>query len=302
MLQRPQDITMLIASRKCSRSFRRLFIAALCLLSLADFTAVHKTSYYRTETSANTPVPTGPTARPDETNSTAPSPLDTKVAVVKACIGTSFKRISEPSLNNARNYAKRHSYTFLELNESTYPETTFFTPPSWVKVAYLHDLLERGVPYDWLVWFDCDTLVLRQHFALELILQELNVSEDHHFVLTEDDPNNSEIALFNAGIFFMRNSDWNREELGRVLRLASNAGIRNHGLWEQEALRFLYTENKFMEHERMLVVSARWKFNAFDRLGEETNETVVWHRTACRTQPECDDKFKRKAEMIEGSD
>lgn len=287
-------------SEKCNIRFRRCFIAALCLLSLAVFVDVDKT-YYRTNTSANTPVSTGLTARPDETNTTVPSPINSNVAVVKACLGTSFERISEPSLNNARNYAKRHAYTFLELNESTYPETIFFTPPAWVKIAYLHDLLERGVPYEWLVWFDCDTLVLRQHFALESILHELNVSEHQDLVFTEDDPSNRGMAPFNSGMFFMRNSDWNREELGRVLRLASNAAIRNHGLWEQEALRVLYTENKFMEHERMLVASMRWKFNAFDRLNEETNETVIWHRTACRTQPECDDKFKRKADVIEGS-
>ena len=149
------------------------------------------------------------------------------------------------------------------------------------------------MPYDWLVWFDCDTLVLRQHFALESILHELNVSEHHELVFTEDDPSNRGMAPFNSGMFFVRNSDWNREELGRVLRLASNAAIRNHGLWEQEALRVLYTENKFMEHERMLVASARWKFNAFDRLNEETNDSHL--ARGVQNQPECDEKFAARS-------
>ena len=83
-------------SEKRNIRFRRCFIAALCLLSLAVFVDVDKT-YYRTNTSANTPVSTGLTARPDETNTTVPSPINSNVAVVTACLGTSFERISVES-------------------------------------------------------------------------------------------------------------------------------------------------------------------------------------------------------------
>jgi len=283
-------------SNKHSPRLRCLLVWAHSLTLILVFAVVQ--NHYRKHTSTN--VTSVRKSRLDF-NSTPTRIAPARVAIVKACLGESFKYISEASLNNARNYANYHAYTFLELNESTYPATVFLTPPAWVKIAYLHELLGRRVPYEWLVWFDCDTLVVRQDFPVELALQEMRVSEHHHLVFTEDDPNNREMAPFNSGVFFVRNSGWARKELGHVLRLASKTAIRNHGLWEQEALRVLYIENKFMEQEHFLIAAARWKFNAFDRLNEETNETTVWHRTACRTQPNCDDKFNRKATSIVNS-
>ena len=222
-----------------------------------------------------------------------------QIAVVKACVGSAFKRISNASLENGLNYAKIHSYDFLEVNEGTFPEVTFVTPHAWVKIAYLHDLLVSRLKLDWVFWLDCDTLVLRPQVSVESVLQEMNVGVSHDLVFTEDDPNHRAMAPFNSGVFFIRNSRWAVEELSRVLRLASQQEIRNHGLWEQEALRRLYISNDNAEHAKMLIVPERWKFNAFDRLEEETNETFIWHRTACRDQPKCDDKYLFRASQVQ---
>ena len=94
-----------------------------------------------------------------------------QVAVVKACVGNAFSRISSASLENGRNYSKVHNYEFLEVNENTFPATTFFTPPAWLKVAYLHYLLVSRSTLDWILWLDCDTLVLRPHVSVESVLQ-----------------------------------------------------------------------------------------------------------------------------------
>lgn len=220
------------------------------------------------------------------------------VAVVKACLGSSFEGIANVSLDNGQKYARKHLYDFHEVNEETYPETTFFTPQAWIKVAYLKKLIDANKSYEWILWLDCDALVLRPEVSVASMLESLNVTVKHDLIFTEDDPNNRRIAPFNSGVFLMRNSSWAREELGHVLRLASQEDIRNHGLWEQEAFRRLYVENAHNEQRRILVAPMRWKFNAFDRLAEVTADTVIWHRTACRTQPHCDEKFLMKAKTV----
>lgn len=222
-----------------------------------------------------------------------------RVAVVKACVGDAFERISRASLENGLNYSKSHGYDFFIVNEETFPETTFFSPPAWVKVAYLRDLLVSKRSFHWFFWLDCDTLILRPEVPFESVLQEMNVTDDHDLAFTEDDPNNQGIAPFNSGMFLLRNSVWAKDELSRVLRLAAKAEIRNHGLWEQEALRRLYVANENSEHLKILIASKRWKFNAFDRLQEETNETFIWHRTACRVQPKCDDMYLLRASQVQ---
>ena len=221
-----------------------------------------------------------------------------QVLIAKACLGRSFQDIARASITNAKDYAKLHKYDFVEVNSSTFPEATFFTPGAWVKIGYLQDLLEKQTLHDWILWLDCDALIIKPRVTIQSILQEMKVTSQHHLIFTEDDPAFKSMAPFNSGVFFARNSRWNQQELSEVLRLASDQSVRGHGLWEQEALRRLYMENRFREREHILIASLRWKFNAFDRLHEETAETVIWHRTGCRTQPQCDQKFMQKFENV----
>lgn len=226
------------------------------------------------------------------------STLEMHVAVVKACLGPAFEGITRISLDNGLRYARTHHYEFHEVNETTFPEATFFIPPAWVKIAYLHSLLGKDMPYRWILWLDCDVLILKLDVSVQSILNELNVTTQHELIFTEDDPQNKMIAPFNSGVVLARNSRWVYHELAHVLRMASQQEIRNHGLWEQEALRRLHVHNEHDEQNRFLISPMRWKFNAFDRLAEERADTVMWHRTACRKQPECDGKFIRKAAQI----
>ena len=227
------------------------------------------------------------------------------IAVAKACIEGSginkMESIRGASLSNCRYYTEQHGYTFLEVDQSTYVKTPFVTPISWVKIAFLYDLLSKGVEYEWIVMFDCDTLVVNPQYAVESILSELNVTDSHHFVFTEDDPNYKNVSAFNAGIFFMRNSMWALKELERVLQLASDEKFRYHEWWEQAAFQYLYRENTMEEHQKILIVPERWKFNSFHRLNETNKSTVVWHRSGCRKQPECDDLFIRMSKLIKYS-
>ena len=221
-----------------------------------------------------------------------------RVAVVKACVGTFCDNIRNVSMFNSRRYADKHGYTFLEINEQTYVKTPFVTPFSWLKIAFLYDALRRGADFEWFVMFDCDSLVLNIQYSVESILNELKVTSDHQLIFTEDDPNHSHESPFNAGVFFMRNSAWSLEELEQVLRMASEEEIRNHEWWEQAAFHALYRANAMEEQKKILIVSERWKFNAFDRLNEANSSTVIWHRTGCRAQPQCDNKFINTAQSI----
>jgi len=235
---------------------------------------------------------------PQKTFLTTTSRFQHRVAVVKACVGPYSVTIRSASVLNSRHYAERHGYAFLEINEETYVKTPFMTPFSWLKIAFLYDLLREGAKYEWIVMFDCDSLVLNVTYAVESILSELKVTNDHQLIFTEDSPESAHASPFNAGVFFMRNSAWSLKELEQVLRLASEANIRNHGWWEQAAFHALYRENTMEEHHKILIVPQRWKFNAFYHLNEANSSTVIWHRPNCKVQPRCDNIFISTAQSI----
>ena len=92
-------------------------------------------------------------------------------AVVKACLGSSFEGIANVSLDNGQKYARKHLYDFHEVNEETYPETPFFTPQAWIKVAYLNKLIDATRSYEWILWLDCDVLVLRPEVSVASMLE-----------------------------------------------------------------------------------------------------------------------------------
>lgn len=144
--------------------------------------------------------------------------------------------------------------------------------------------------HEWLIWLDCDALIVKQEERFETLLNALNVSSRHDMVIAKD----IGASPFNTGVMFIRRSEWSTGTISRALRLAKDVEIRDHPWWEQRALHVLYDENNHDEREKMLLVEDRWRMNAFESLHEERDGTFIWHRPNCRRQPECDAVYRKK--------
>ena len=212
-----------------------------------------------------------------------------KPALLHYCGGKSYAGIAEFSLENSKEYAKRHELDVLVANSDTFPTESFFTPKAWVKLAFMLQILEMK-QYSWLLWLDCDVLITSLHLPVEPLLDSLNVSHDHDIVVAKDIGN----SPFNTGVLLVRVSDWTVKTVARALRYAEDPSVREHGWWEQKALHLLYNENKHEEQLKILVVQDRWRLNAFANLGEERSDSFAWHRVNCRNQSACDQSFKKK--------
>ncbi|XP_072960270.1 uncharacterized alpha-1,2-galactosyltransferase C1289.13c-like [Typha angustifolia] len=117
---------------------------------------------------------------------------------------SSFKGLMETVEGNKRKYAARMGYDFIDarglLDRSR--------PPSWSKILAVRSHLRY---YDWVFWNDADTLVTNPDVSLESILfgvighGDFDVSPD--LIVTED------FNGVNAGVFFVRRSEWSERFL-----------------------------------------------------------------------------------------
>ncbi|KAK3126868.1 hypothetical protein QOZ80_7AG0564330 [Eleusine coracana subsp. coracana] len=121
--------------------------------------------------------------------------------------GRSFRGVLAVSARNKRAYAAAHGYDFAVL-----PTTAVDTrrPPSWSKILALRAHLHR---HHWLFWNDADTLVANPAIPLERILFSVighsDFDESPDLILTED------FNGVNAGLFFVRRSNWTESFLDR---------------------------------------------------------------------------------------
>ena len=214
---------------------------------------------------------------------------DRGTAVLKYCGGDAYSGIADMSLNNTKEYATRNGLEVLLANSETFPTEPFFTPRAWLKLAFILDILQKR-QHKWLVWLDCDVLVINLNASVEVLLGSLNLTTAHDFVVARDVGN----SPFNTGVIFVRVTNWAVETTARALRLASEKTIREHGFWEQKALHKLYTDNAHDEQQKILVLQERWKINAFAFLKEERPQSFAWHRVNCRDRARCDESFRER--------
>ncbi|KAJ6810026.1 putative alpha-1,6-mannosyltransferase MNN10 isoform X1 [Iris pallida] len=116
----------------------------------------------------------------------------------------SFEGLADLAGRNKRGYAERMGYGFVDAERLVDPHR----PPSWSKIPAVRSCLGD---YDWVFWNDADTIVTNFEISLENILEsaighmDFNASPD--LVVTED------INGVNAGVFFVRSSDWSKNFL-----------------------------------------------------------------------------------------
>ncbi|RCV10448.1 hypothetical protein SETIT_2G113400v2 [Setaria italica] len=117
----------------------------------------------------------------------------------------SFRGVLAATARNKRAYAAAHGYGLIALPASAVDPSR---PPSWSKVLALRAHLRH---HHWLFWNDADTLVTNPEIPLERILFSVighsDFNESPDLVLTED------FGGVNAGVFFIRRSNWSEKFL-----------------------------------------------------------------------------------------
>ncbi len=122
------------------------------------------------------------------------------IAVVTVAIGDEYQRIVSPSIENKREYCKKHGYDFFCLEHSLDPSRH----PAWSKIKIIEEVLSTGI-YEWIFWSDADALFM--NFAVKL--EEL-IDDKYDFILNRDEND------LNSGHFYLKNTDWSRNFLVEV--------------------------------------------------------------------------------------
>ena len=114
---------------------------------------------------------------------------------------------------NRETYTSRHKYKAIVVK--THP----FGLGSNVciqhsKLALMHSLLESGL-YDWLMWLDCDSIIVNQERKVSHIIERYSTA-DTHILMTE------ELLGLSSANWIIRNSEWSREFLKRAFHVANH--------------------------------------------------------------------------------
>ena len=116
---------------------------------------------------------------------------------------------------NKRKYAERHGHTFVARSTEFAQQRGRKTV--WGKV----DAVEKVLPkYDWIFWMDMDAVIMNQEHSLFELLDDLRTrygdaqAFDQHIDLITAKPRGD--PMLNAGVFFLRNTEWSRQFLRQV--------------------------------------------------------------------------------------
>lgn len=134
-----------------------------------------------------------------------------------------FQRLIRTATKNKQTYTARHGYTLVSAGADDIDRTR---PAAWSKLLALRKNLAR---FDWLVYFDADTLVMNQAVELECYI------DDRYDVVMTSDWNG-----LNFGVFMVRNTSWSEwflDALWAQRQLVDDNSLPFH--YEQRAVHYL---------------------------------------------------------------
>ena len=164
----------------------------------------------------------------------------------------------EPSASlaaeNKRKYALAHNYAFVARSTefSQQELRTETRRPVWGKI----DVVQKVLPkYDWIFWMDMDAVILNPDFTVQGILDTFR--EKHNDGARAFEKNIDLVIakptkdkMINAGVFFMRNTEWAQKFLNAV---QDSKNWYNKGpSYEQGAMWDLIQQPGFKEHVLLL--------------------------------------------------
>ncbi|ORX82848.1 galactosyl transferase [Basidiobolus meristosporus CBS 931.73] len=154
------------------------------------------------------------------------------------------------SVDDKREYAKLHGYTFLK--DGIYDTSK---PPVWGKIASLRKYMRQYPKIKWFWWIDLDTLIVDPYYALE---DHILGGTRHPRFADKDIVISYDCNGFNAGSFMIRNSEWSREFLKELYNPIYD---NRFGYQEQGTMQHLFETNPSVA-EHFYIVPQR-NFNAF---------------------------------------
>jgi hypothetical protein len=172
------------------------------------------------------------------------------VTILTLAIGKDYCKSLEKALQSKETYAKKHGYTYIQGNESSWDRER---PISWSKVPFLLKHLD-SLPDGSIVWMS-DADVLMTNMDLRLEDHVLPLFESNKDMLMSYDA----CGHINAGNIFMRNSPWLRDFWRRVYQ---QTDVIYHIWWENAGIIKLMQQNE--SDRNMIQVTQKHKiFNAY---------------------------------------
>lgn len=150
------------------------------------------------------------------------------IAVVTMAVGSDYKKIVAPCLENKKAYCQAHGYDFICIEEKVDKQK----PLTWTKVKSLDKILSS---YKWVLWTDANSLIMNPAIKLE------NLLDDQCDLLIGEDKNSS--------VFLIKNSDISH----RFLRaIATQKDSLCHPSWEKQAFILELEMNRALMKTRLL--------------------------------------------------
>lgn len=147
-----------------------------------------------------------------------------------------------PAMQNKRQYANRHGYTFVSRSEEyTYQKAQIGRKVVWGKI----DVLQKVLPhFEWVLWMDVDALIVDRNLDLAELINRIGTMVDagkwRTTSLIVSRPVGDE--MLNAGVFLIRNTPW---ALTLLETVQANHGSWARNGWEQKALALAIAQPEF---------------------------------------------------------
>ncbi|PKA56480.1 Galactomannan galactosyltransferase 1 [Apostasia shenzhenica] len=167
----------------------------------------------------------------------------------------SFRGVMAAVGGNKRKYAAAMGYDFVDASDLVDRRR----PPSWSKILAVISQLPT---HDWVFWNDADTVVTNPDISLESILRAASGQGDMKtgpdLVVTED------VNGVNAGVFFVRHSNWSRTFLDIWWNQTSFMQFGSTKSGDNDALKYLIKNMSFHElRDHVRVSPMQCLFNSY---------------------------------------
>ena len=194
-----------------------------------------------------------------------------KIAVCSLYINDWYRDITKYGKLSLENYCTKFGYDFYFETENT--ENSVYDGQRefpWYKIKLISKLLATG-QYDYIVWNDADSVVVRDKYTFEDIIRTHMEDKD---LLVAKDWN----STLNTGTMFIKNTEWSRNLMDRIW---TNPDEFEAGLHEQASLGQLYLKNEMEEQNRIKVLPGNMQNLFLTYWFMYDKNTFIRHATRC---------------------
>jgi len=165
------------------------------------------------------------------------------IKLISACnADPAYAELAAISQGSIRKYCRQHALkpVIRQIDQTE-------RPPSWYKIKFLKEELEKG-DAEYCLWLDADTLIYNRDFDLRTLTRS-----GKDIYIAKDDIN------INCGVLLLRNSPFTLKLLDQIWNMTH---CLDHPWWEQQALVELIEADFEGIHQRIEYVPQK-TFNAY---------------------------------------